>query len=347
MVIHRLSPRILLDPNGEKPSDGLVPDPAAARRFSKHRVVSWHGRWQGPCQRLMRQNALLLPILLSCATLLLAQRYRYWGGGEGAISEDSAIRTARDAPTHSVDMPTWTNRPGFNKDAFTFTRLRYTRNPYRSRAFSHCFTDFPDSDLNLSYRLQQLTSINVDPDGRVLHINDPELFEYPWVYMVEPGALRFETHELETLKKYLLNGGFLMADDFWGTRQWRNFENEMKRVLPNSEFVDLPMDHPIFSCVFDLRGLTKQGLQVPNFRTGEMSQHDGVTWEEHDGEECREVHIRALFDDKGRMIVIACHNTDNGDGWEREQEYHYYFRQFSEKRAYPLGINIIFYAMTH
>jgi len=86
---------------------------------------------------------------------------------------------------------------------------------------------------------------------------------------------------------------------------------------------------------------------VPNYGTGEYSQGSSITWEYHDGEECREVHIRALFDDKGRMMVIACHNTDNGDGWEREQEFPYFFREFSEKRAYPLGINIVFYAMTH
>jgi hypothetical protein len=120
----------------------------------------------------------------------------------------------------------------------------------------------------------------------------------------------------------------------------------MKRVLPEREFVELPMDHPVFQSVFPLR-VSKNELQVPNFMTGESSQHTGVTWEYHDGEECRDVHIRALFDEKGRMMVIACHNTDNGDGWEREQEFHYFFREFSEKRAYPLGINIIFYAMTH
>ena len=138
-----------------------------------------------------------------------------------------------------------------------------------------------------------------------------------------------------------------MADDFWGERQWENFAAEMRRVFPDREFQELPMDHPIFGCVFDLRGKKKNELQVPNFRTGENSQHTGVTWEYHNGEECREVHIRGLFDDKGRMMAIACHNTDNGDGWEREQEYHYFFSEFSEKRAYPLAINIIFYVMTH
>jgi hypothetical protein len=294
----------------------------------------------------MRRNAFILILVLSCAGVLLAQRYRGRRDGEGWLAEDAPVRTAREVPTHSVDMPAWTNTPGFEKDVFTFVRIRYKRHPYGWRSGGYCFTDFPDSDLNLSYRLQQLTSIQVDPDGRVLKLTDPDLFNYPWIYMVEPGALRFEEDEVKCLRKYLLNGGFFLADDFWGSRQWENFENEMKRVFPEREFVELEMDHPIFSCVFDLRGLRKNDLQVPNFWTGEQSQFTGVTWEYH-GEECRDVHIRALRDDKGRIMAVACHNTDNGDGWEREQEYEYFFRQFSEKRAYPLGINIIFYAMTH
>ena len=91
-----------------------------------------------------------------------------------------------------------------------------------------------------------------------------------------------------------------------------------------------------------------QGAVVAlNYRQGEASQYDGITWEQgHDGD-VRTVHHRAIFDDKGCIMVIATHNTDNGDGWEREGENHYFFEHFSEKIAYPLGINIIFYAMTH
>ena len=83
---------------------------------------------------------------------------------------------------------------------------------------------------------------------------------------------------------------------------------------------------------------------MPNVGLGMESQHTGITWEREDA---REVHHRAIFDDKGRIIVLATHNTDNGDGWEREGESDYYFHNFSEKIAYPLGINIIFYIMTH
>jgi hypothetical protein len=85
---------------------------------------------------------------------------------------------------------------------------------------------------------------------------------------------------------------------------------------------------------------------VPYVGLGTQSEYDPEhrTWERSDA---MEVHHRAIFDDKGRMMVIATHNTDNGDGWEWEGDNHYYFEHFSEKIAYPLGINIIFYAMTH
>ncbi|MCI0537547.1 MAG: DUF4159 domain-containing protein [Verrucomicrobiales bacterium] len=296
---------------------------------------------------MMKRVVPLSLLLVFWASLLLAQRFSgRWGGGEGGIPEDAPIRTAREVPTHSTDFPRWTNPPDFETDVFTFARVRYFRRPYAPRRAGYCFIDFPDCDLDLSYRLQQITSLKVDPDGRVLSLSDPDLFAYPWIYMVEPGALRFEEEEVQPLRKYLLNGGFLMADDFWGPVEWDNFESEMKRVLPEKEFIELPMEHPIFHSVFDLQK-SKNELQVPNILTGHQSQHTGVTWEYHDGVQCRDVHIRALFDDKGRMMVIACHNTDNGDGWEREQESEYFFREFSEKRAYPLGINIIFYAMTH
>jgi hypothetical protein len=291
------------------------------------------------------RKALILILLLASIAALFAQRFRpRSGGGEGWLPWNAPVRTAREVPTHSTEFPNWTNAPGFEKDVFTFARLRYKT---RWRSGGYCFTDFPDSDLNLSYRLQQLTSLKVDPDGLVLDITEPELLNYPWVYMVEPGGLWLDEDEVLALRRYLERGGFLMADDFWGARQWDNFEREMKRVFPERQFVELEMDHPIFSCVFNLRDKKKNDLQVPNYGTGEYSQHTGITFEEHDRDGDVDMHVRALFDDKGRIMVIACHNTDNGDGWEREQEFQYFFREFSEKRAYPLGINIIFYAMTH
>jgi hypothetical protein len=239
--------------------------------------------------------------------------------------------------SHSTGTPNWTNAPGFEKDVFTFVRVRRQRIPYGSGG--SWATDTPDSDLNLSYRLQQMTSIAVDPNGRYLHLTDPDLSDYPFIYMVEPGSLLLDDNEVVALRKYLLNGGFLMLDDFWGTREWEQMAGEIKKVFPDREFVEMPLDHPIYHCVFEI----KAKYQVPGFRHWQWS--GGDTSER--GEDSREVHHRAIFDDKGRMMIIATHNMDNGDGWEREGEDPRYFNLFSEKISYPLGINIIFYSMTH
>jgi hypothetical protein len=268
---------------------------------------------------------------------------------EGGVPVDlDRVRTAREIASHSTDTPMWTNHPSFSRDTFTFVRIIYGRKNDGRVSYSggSWITDFPDSDLNLSFRLQQMTSIKVDPHGRILRLTDPDLFNYPWVYMVEPGRMEFKEDEVPVLRKYLLNGGFLLADDFWGELQWQNFETEIKRVFPERTFVDLPMEHPIFNCVFPLKG-PKNALQVPNGRTGIRTQYGMPTWEVHDGEQCVDVHVRAMLDDKGRVMIIALHNTDNGDGWEREGENDYFFHRFSENISFPLGINIIFYAMTH
>jgi hypothetical protein len=262
---------------------------------------------------------------------------------EGGVRVDvDRVRTAREVDSHSTGTPNWTNNPAFGRDVFTFTRLVF-RSSWGARSGGSWITDFPDSDLNLSFRLQQMTSIKVDPDGRILRPTDPDLFNYPWVYMVEPGRLEFTEDEVQVLGKYLLNGGFLLADDFWGEAEWQNFEEQIKRIFPERDFVDLEMDHPIFSCVFPLKG-PKNSLQIPNRRTAEYTRYGGPTWERNDA---TDVHVRAIYDEKGRIMIIALHNTDNGDGWEREGESDYFFRRFSENIAFPLGINIIFYAMTH
>jgi hypothetical protein len=288
--------------------------------------------------------ALVVLLLCSVAVLMAQRRFRYRGEGYGPELE--TCRTAREVPSHSTGTPNWTNAPGFEKDVFTFARIRRDQNRGESWSAGDWATDFPDSDLNLSFRIQQVTSLRVDPDGRVLRLTDPDLFNYPWIYMVEPGSLQFRDEELAPLRKYLLNGGVLMADDFWGEVQWQVFEREIKRVFPDRRLVDLEMTNQLFHCVFDLR-VPKNKLQTPNIIQGIRSQYDDVTWENHDGEACRQVHFRALYDDKGRIMVFAAHNTDNGDGWEREGEDDYFFHQFSEKRAFPLGINAVFYLMTH
>jgi hypothetical protein len=270
---------------------------------------------------------------------VLAQR-GFGGGGEIIVPEGT--RTAREIDSRSTGTPQWTNAPGFETDVFTFARVRYDKDPNRGwrRGGGGYTTDFPDSDLNLSYRLQQMTSLKVDPDARLIRLNDPELFNYPFLFISAPGALHLTDPEAEALRAYLLHGGFVLMDDFWGEEEWENCEDVMKQVLPKHRFAELPLSHPVYHCVFEIKAKS----QVANVRLGIESEHTGVTWERSDG---KEVHHRAILDDQGRIMVLTLHNTDTADGWEREGESDYYFHNFSEKIAYPLGINIIFYAMTH
>ncbi|NLH42904.1 MAG: DUF4159 domain-containing protein [Planctomycetes bacterium] len=252
------------------------------------------------------------------------------------------------------DVPDWQVDPEFSRDVFTFVRIQYSsgyggrrggrgyRGDFYGRGGGGWATDFPDSDLNFSWRLHQLTSLEVNPEPLVLELTDPELVNYPFLYLIEPGRgpMVLSDAEVQALREYLLNGGFLMVDDFWGEEEWYNFYREIKRVFPDREPVELPLSHPIFHAVFDL----KEKPQIPSIDVAMAGRSQGITWERPDA---REVHYKAIYDDKGRMMAIICHNTDLGDGWEREGENEWYFHEFSEKKAYPLGINIVFYAMTH
>lgn len=235
-------------------------------------------------------------------------------------------------------VPDWKVDEEFKDDVFTFVRVQYSS----WGGWDKWSIDYPDAELNFSWRLQQLTSLHVNPDGRILRLTDPELFSYPFIYIIEPGQLVFSEEEVVALRRYLLHGGFLMVDDFWGSYEWDNFYREIKRVFPDREPTEIPLEHPVFHCVYDL----SERPQIPAIGMARRGA-DGrlITWER--GPDTREVHYRGLFDDNGRMMAIICHNTDLGDGWEREGEDPWYFKEFSEKKAYPLGINIVFYAMTH
>jgi hypothetical protein len=251
-------------------------------------------------------------------------------------------RRNRDIPNADRGgVPEWKNDERFKHDVFTFVRIRYSdgysrRGRYGGWGGGKWATDYPDSDFNFSFRLQQLTSLDVNSDPVILELTDEKLFDYPWIYLIEPGNMYLEDDEVLALRKYLLNGGFLMVDDFWGESEWAVFYENIKRVFPDREPIELPLEHEIFHCVYDL----KKKPQIPSIH----AWYDGRTAERWDAQE---PHYRGLFDDKGRLMAIICHNTDVGDGWEREGVDPGYFKEFSEKWSYPLGINIVTYAMTH
>ncbi|MDP6060122.1 MAG: DUF4159 domain-containing protein [Pirellulaceae bacterium] len=238
-------------------------------------------------------------------------------------------------PVDRNGVPLWNLDKEFKQDTFTFARIHYTSLSDRGD-WGKWRVDFPDSDLNFSFRLQQLTSLEVDPMGKVVRLTDPDLLDYPFIYVIEPGDMYLAEDEVLGLRHYLENGGFMMVDDFWGEQEWYQFYTQLKRVFPQKEPVELPLEHEIFHCVYEL----KVKPQVPSIRHAQS----GHRTERYDA---KEAHYRAVYDNDGRMMAIICHNTDLGDGWEREGEDHWYFKQFSEKYAYPMGINIVVYAMTH
>lgn len=285
------------------------------------------------CQRWSARPAVysVLLVLFVIVATAIAQRGPFGGrrGGGRGREPDLGDRNG---------VPSWTNEDRYKNDVFRFVRIRYSS--YDRGGWGgggNWATDMPDSDLNFSFRLHQLTTLEVDPDYKIVELTDDALFDYPFIYLIEPGRMTLSDQEVAALRRYLLNGGFLMVDDFWGEAEWANFYHEIKRVFPDREPIELPLEHEIFHCVYDL----KMKPQIPSVHAWLGS---GLTYERPDA---TEVHYRGLFDDKGRMMAIICHNTDLGDGWEREGYDRSYFTEFSEKWAYPLGINIVTYAMTH
>jgi Domain of unknown function (DUF4159) len=276
--------------------------------------------------RLFRLVALAVVVVTAAGTLAIAQR------GRGYRREFR--------PGDAVDrggVPEWKNDEQFKDDVLIFTRVRYKswEGGWGGRGGKWA-TDYPDADLNLSYRLQQLTTVESDPNGRVIELTDDALFDSPLIYLVEPGRMYLEEDEVLALRKYCLNGGFLWVDDFWGEDEWDNFYENIKRVFPNREPEELPLAHPIFHCVYDL----KVKPQIPSIHAW-LAGHTTERWD------AQESHYRAIKDDKGRIMALICHNTDIGDGWEREGMDPGYFKEYSEKYSYPMGINIVTYAMTH
>jgi hypothetical protein len=279
--------------------------------------------------------AALLGLLVIGSGVVLAQRG--WGGG----GRGRRFRGPMVMPEDRNGVPNWKVDERFKDDVFTFVRLQYDSGAGRwGPGWS---TDWPDSDLNFSFRLQQLTSLKVNPEPIWMRATDERLPDYPFLYMIEPGSLVFSEEEVVALRHYLLNGGFLMVDDFWGDAEWENFHREIKRVFPDREPEELPLDHEIFKIVYRLN----EKPQIPSIGAAWGGRDQGITWEWNHQGNTRDVHYRGITDDKGRLMVIICHNTDLGDGWEREGEDPWYFHEFSEKKAYPMGINIVTYAMTH
>ena len=264
----------------------------------------------------------------------LAQRGQAQGRGGGFFGGGR-----RGREIDRSDYPQWEVADEFQNDVFTFARIQYDGRGRTPDARWN--NDYPDADLNFSFRLQQLTAMEVDPDGVVVRLDDEKLFNYPFAFMVGVTGVNFSPDEAAGLRKYLLNGGFLMVDDFWTPSEWRHIEFEMKKVFPNVTAVELTRDHPIFHLVYELQGIPR----CPSIRAWERG--DTFEYWHGDPEGDEDPHFMGYHDPDGRLVAVMCLNNDICDGWEREGENKEFFNLFSQRVSYPLGINIVVYAMSH
>jgi hypothetical protein len=226
-------------------------------------------------------------------------------------------------------LPQQTQQP----HEFTFVRLIY--NGRIPGYLKNWYTDYPSGDEHLVSMLGRITGLDVAPESRALPIQHPDLFNYPMVYSVEGGQMLLSDSEAMVLREYLTRGGFWMIDDFWGSFEWRNFEAQMKKVLPDMQIVDLPETHPIFHNFYDI----SERLQVPNIGYAYCS--GCPTWE-LDGYEPK---VRGIFDKNGRLLVFINFNTDLMDAseWADDPRYPHKFSAYS----YRVFSNAVIYALSH
>lgn len=205
-------------------------------------------------------------------------------------------------------------------------------------------TDYPYAGINLMTRVSELTKTPVslggegEPNAWVVRLTDDALFRCPFTMAADVGTLEFSPEEAGRLREYLLKGGFLWVDDFWGTPAWQQWSTEIKSVLPDYPIIDVPDNHPIRHAMFNLVHIP----QVTNINAWRRS--GGETQER--GSDSPHANFRAIVDEKGRIMVLMTHNTDLADSWEREGEDHQFFLQFSPQ-GYAVGINAVLYALTH
>ena len=264
---------------------------------------------------------LLVVLLVAGATIGEAQRR---GGGRGG----AAVRMAAPADFDG---------------AYHFCRVAYRNGRGDGGGWG---VDYPQADANLSIRLSELTKTRVsfdsarEPNHLVVRLTDEAMFQCPFVMMTEVGGAFLDDQEVIRLREYLLKGGFLWADDFWGSYAWQSWEAELRKVFPAGQYpiVELPLDHPLFRTHF----VIKKVPQIPSI--GHWMGSGGGTSER--GYDSATATARGIFDNRGRLMVLMTHNTDVGDSWEREGDDPNYFHAFAID-GYALGINVTLYSMSH
>jgi hypothetical protein len=232
--------------------------------------------------------------------------------------------------------------PGFEDGTFMVCKLQYTsvRREAMGMGWS---TDYPYAGINLMIRMSELTltpitkNENGEPTHWVVRLTDDALFRCPILMGSDVGTMGLADPEAERLRAYLLKGGFLWVDDFWGTPAWLQWSAQIHKALPDALIFDIPTAHPIRHMLFPIHEVE----QVTNINNWERTHNASER-----GDDSPHADFRGIADDHGRLIVVMTHNTDFGDSWERENESREFFERFS-RQGYALGVNVMLYALTH
>lgn len=241
-------------------------------------------------------------------------------------------------------------RPDFpTAGEFHFVRLEYTDIPQFHRRWGYAsrsgrgdgwwVVDWPDSEDHFTSGVQRLTRIAA---ASPLHMRlaDDRIFDNPWIYATQAGWWDLSDSEAARLREYLLRGGFLVVDDFWGEQQWDIFRATMNRVLPGNAILEIEMAEPVMHVVYDI---AKKDLSfIPGTRHLRLGPDGSVVVHQPEG---THPAWRSIRDNQGRMVVAVNFNTDVGDAWEYADSPQYP-EQMTEL-AYRYGINYVVYSMTH
>ncbi|HJS24423.1 MAG TPA: DUF4159 domain-containing protein [Pyrinomonadaceae bacterium] len=224
---------------------------------------------------------------------------------------------------------------------FTFVRTIY-QSPMRGygrRGYGYgggtWTTDYPEADNNFIVGLREWagTNLKIAPRPEALEILDDRIFDYPIIYIVEPGFMELSPEQAARLREYIMRGGFIFLDDFWGEYEWQNVQEQFRMIVPEYEIKDLPLSHPIFHSYLDV----EEVVQVPNVynaQRGITSEKGGVV-----------PHYMGVENKNGRLVAFIARNCDLGDAWEWINEPTYPVKYGLP--AYKVGINVVIYAMSH
>jgi hypothetical protein len=201
--------------------------------------------------------------------------------------------------------------------------------------------DYPTADRVMTRVATRLSNLDACDWEKPVSLADPDLRRYPFLYSLEWGYADLTDAEVRGLRDYLLAGGFLMLDDFWGSEEWENLAYEMRRILPDHAIVDVPRDHPVFRSYYEI---DEEIVQVPNVGNGRdvAMGIPGARTFERDG---FQPHLRGIFDPDGRLVVAINWNTDLGDAleWAESPSYPLSYSTFASR----LFLNLIIYAMAY